>query len=90
MSNPTPYKPPSIDEQGGVWVWLDLPEQLSRHNDLGSDELKLRLRLHVPIEQIARDFNTSSETIRRWLRKGETSGRNNQDTSTDSERSKVG
>lgn len=71
MGNPKPYKPPSIEEQGGPRIWLDLMIVRAKHNGLGWDDLVQRIADRMPLERIADDFNVkSTHTIRGWLRKG--------------------
>lgn len=71
MGNPRPHRQPSIEELGGIWVWLDLLTTRVKHNGLGSGDLKQRLKFRVPLTEIAKDFNVNdSDTIRNWLKRG--------------------
>lgn len=69
MGNSHPYRPPSIADYGGIEGYLENKAIKEKHNGLGIKDLKLRLRLGVPMSKIRDDFGLKNTgTIRRWKR----------------------
>lgn len=73
MANPNPYRPISIERAGGFESYMNLPEIVAKHNNLGYDDLLLRLKLNVSNRQIAKDFGLSEKgggaTVAGWKKR---------------------
>lgn len=58
---------PSIKDQGGLYVFLDLPEQTAKHNGYGSKEWKAWRAQGHNKSVLARLFNVNRQTIGKWI-----------------------
>lgn len=59
-------KPPTIREQG-LEAWLDRPDHLIAHNNLGYKEFAAMVYNEKPVAKIARDMKASYNTVLQWI-----------------------
>lgn len=74
MTNKNPFKPKSIDEQGGIDAYLDLPHVIEKHNGLHAKDFARKFNDEVPNTKIAeqagiKSTNTVKSYKKQWLDK---------------------
>lgn len=62
------YKAPTINEQGGLAVYLETPKQLALHNGNGYQLWRAMTDAKASIKARARAFHVSDGTIRGWIK----------------------
>jgi len=62
------YKPPTIQQQGGLKSYLDSDKQREKHNGLGYKEFAAMVFNETPIAKIMKRMNVKSHsTIDSWI-----------------------
>lgn len=62
------YKPKTIEEQGGLYAYLDLPEQRELHRGFGSRMWRILRTAGLNKTALMKAFNVRArDTIDRWI-----------------------